>query len=77
MVGQQLASDALRAYRMVRPNEENYGKWLDFGCGVGRVAVHLKRAGIKDQSLLATAAITLSGRHVRCGACDLHLYAHE
>lgn len=46
-VGRQLADDALRAYRTVRP-EEGYGKWLDFGCGVGRIAVHLKRAGIED-----------------------------
>lgn len=46
-VGGRLAADALQAYHAVRAGQEAYGTWLDFGCGVGRIFVHLKKAGIQ------------------------------
>lgn len=47
-VGERASADILRAYRQVKSNSGDYGRWLDFGCGSGRLLVPLRRAGIED-----------------------------
>jgi SAM-dependent methyltransferase len=46
-VGEQAVADVLRAYGAVRP-EEGYGRWLDYGCGSGRILLQLRRAGVAE-----------------------------
>jgi SAM-dependent methyltransferase len=45
-IGEQAAGSVLRAYHAVQAGEKDYGKWLDFGCGVGRISVHLRQSGV-------------------------------
>jgi SAM-dependent methyltransferase len=47
-VGERACADILRAYREVNSSPGDDGRWLDFGCGSGRMLVPLRRAGIED-----------------------------
>jgi SAM-dependent methyltransferase len=47
-VGEQAVADVLRAYRAARPEGNDDGRWLDYGCGSGRILLQLKRAGVAD-----------------------------
>ena len=42
--GELLARDILRAFDAHRRPDEEYPRWLDFGCGSGRVARHVAHA---------------------------------
>jgi SAM-dependent methyltransferase len=42
--GELLARDVLRAFDASRRLDEEYPRWLDFGCGSGRIARHVARA---------------------------------
>jgi SAM-dependent methyltransferase len=42
--GRLVAADLLRAFDSTRRAEEEYPRWLDFGCGAGRVARHVEMA---------------------------------
>jgi SAM-dependent methyltransferase len=49
-VGERAVADLLGAYQAVKPGENGYGKWLDYGCGTGRILLPLQRAGVEDLS---------------------------
>jgi SAM-dependent methyltransferase len=42
--GEILARDVVRAFDAHRRLDEEYPRWLDFGCGSGRIARHVARA---------------------------------
>jgi len=42
--GELLARDVLRAFEACRRLDEEYPRWLDFGCGSGRIARHVARS---------------------------------
>jgi SAM-dependent methyltransferase len=46
-IGEEAAGSVLRAYRAVQGGENGAGRWLDFGCGVGRISIPLRRSGIE------------------------------
>ena len=43
--GSLAAADVLRAFELCRRPGRAYPRWLDFGCGVGRVTRHVERSG--------------------------------
>ena len=47
-VGERASADILRAYHDINSHPADYGEWLDFGCGSGRMSVPSRRAGIED-----------------------------
>jgi SAM-dependent methyltransferase len=60
-VGSRAANDLLGAFEMTRSPGETYGRWLDFGCGSGRVARELAgRAGIAS-----VTAVDVDARAIR------------
>jgi SAM-dependent methyltransferase len=42
--GEVLAHDVVRAFDAYRRLDEEYPRWLDFGCGSGRIARHVARS---------------------------------
>ncbi len=42
--GEEASQDILRAFRLSRDPRRTYGRWLDFGCGCGRVSRFLAEA---------------------------------
>jgi SAM-dependent methyltransferase len=49
-VGERAVADLLTAYHAVKPGETRYGRWLDYGCGTGRILLPLRKAGVEDLS---------------------------
>jgi len=47
-VGERAVADIVRAYRAAKPNPADDGRWLDFGCGAGRMLAPLRQAGIRN-----------------------------
>ena len=47
-VGSEVARTVLRAYDQHRRPEESHGRWLDFGCGCGRLARFLVGSGERE-----------------------------
>jgi SAM-dependent methyltransferase len=47
-VGREVAATVLRAYQEHRRPEESYRRWLDFGCGSGRLARFLVESGERE-----------------------------
>ena len=47
-IGEEAAGAVLGAYRAVVDGEGGSGRWLDFGCGAGRISIPLRRSGIED-----------------------------
>jgi SAM-dependent methyltransferase len=44
-IGEEAAGAVLRACRAVQGKDS--GEWLDFGCGVGRISIPLRRSGVE------------------------------
>ena len=69
-IGAEAAADVLETFALARDADGAYPRWLDFGCGPGRVARHLARhAEIRelwgvdvDRASVAWAAAHLPGR---------------
>ncbi|MFN2632888.1 MAG: class I SAM-dependent methyltransferase [Thermoanaerobaculia bacterium] len=74
--GALAAADVLRAFEICRRPGRPYARWLDFGCGVGRVTRHVARSGsavelhgvdVDADAIRWLAASHPPGRFVACG----------
>lgn len=74
-IGRQAATDVARLFLAGRDPSRRYPRWLDFGCGPGRVARHLARleeidelwGADVDREAVDWAASNLPGHYVAIG----------